>query len=215
LTIVLHPGQRSVRVLDGDLSEELLDAASAATVVAVDIETSGLDWTADDIASVQVAAPGGAIEIVRGIKAAGMPHRLVALLQSPDVLKVFHHAMFDLRFLRRAWGVSPARVSCTKVASKIADPEARIGHSLIDLLAHYLGVRIDKTEQRSDWSSAELSSAQIQYAANDVRYLPELLYAILNHLRRAKLEALALRCFDHIPTRVELEVRGFHDVFTY
>lgn len=214
MTIVLHRDERSVRVLNGDLSEELLDAAFAATVVAVDIETSGLNWTADDIASVQVAVPGGAIEIVR-VKGEGTPHRLVALLQSADVLKVFHHAMFDLRFLRCAWGISSARVSCTKVASKIADPEARVGHSLTDLLAHYLGVRIDKTEQRSNWSSAALSSAQVEYAANDVRYLPELLYAILNHLRRAELEHLAVRCFDHIPTRVELEVRGFQDVFTY
>lgn len=214
MTMVIHPDQPAIRVVDGDLSEELLNAACAATVAAVDIETSGLDWGADDIASVQVSVPDRVIEIVR-VEGDEIPFGLVSLLQSREVLKVFHHAMFDLRFLRRVWGVIPTRVSCTKVASKIADPEALIGHSLIDLLDHYLGVRIDKTEQLSDWSSAVLSSAQVQYAANDVRYLPELLYAILSDLRQEHLEDLALRCFEHIPTRVELEVRGLRDVFTY
>lgn len=205
----------TTHVVAGDVSEAFVKTAYDALVVAVDIETTGLDWANDIIASVQVAIPSGLTEIVRIDTMQIVPNRLVELLTSVEVLKIFHHAMFDLRFIRHTWSIRPVNVACTKVAAKLRHPAKLVGHSLVDLLAHYLGVEIDKSEQQSDWKAPELSAGQVDYAANDVRYLVPLLYALLSDLRRANLEELTLRCFDHIPARVELEVRGFADVFTY
>lgn len=214
MSLTLQTGEPGTRVVTGDVSEGLMAAAMEAVAVAVDIETSGLDWASDTIASVQLAVPSGPIEIVR-IDSVTVPHKLVDLLESVQCLKVFHHAMFDLRFMRQAWGIRASRIACTKVAAKLQDPSDAIGHRLINLLDHYLGVRIDKSQQVSDWLRPEWSAEQIVYAANDVRYLVPLLYALLSKLRRDDLERLALRCFEHIPTRVELEVRALGDVFAY
>ena len=83
------------------------------------------------------------------------------------------------------------------------------------LTKHFLGVTLDKKEQTSDWSAVNYTPAQIDYALNDVRYLPAL-YETMRHVLASKnLLRLAERCFAHIPTRVELELGGFGDVYTY
>jgi ribonuclease D len=204
-----------VSLVARDISDSLVDAAFSSLAVAMDIETTGLDWKKDRIASVQVAVPDGPIEIVRLDHDADVPANILALLGSRQVLKVFHHAMFDLRFIISRWDVLPQRIACTKVASKVIDPSGDVGHGLVDLARYYLGIEIDKSEQTSNWLSATLTPKQIAYAANDVRYLLPLLYALLSDLRQKGLEQLALHCFDHLPTRVELEVRELGDVFTY
>jgi ribonuclease D len=204
-----------VNVVADDISDNLLRAAFESLAVAVDIETTGLAWQSDTIASVQVALPEGPIEIVRIDPDGEAPGNIRTLIESSDIMKVFHHAMFDLRFMRVAWGVRGKRISCTKVASKIADPTGEVGHGLADIVCHYLGLTVDKSQQTSDWRTADLSPEQIEYAANDVRHLFPVLYALLSDLRHRDLETLALRCFDHLPTRVELDVRGLGDVFTY
>lgn len=204
-----------VSVVWHDTSDLLVEAASRSLVLGVDIETTGLDWKNDAVATVQLAVPDGPTEIVRLRESSERPLRLAKLLESPQVLKVFHHAMFDLRFMRFSWSVAAQRVACTKVASKILDPGGEIGHSLSDLVRHYLGVELDKNEQVSDWRAPHLSARQVAYAAGDVLHLPPLLYAVLSDLRQRELESLALQCFHHVPSRVELEVRGLGDVFTY
>ena len=40
---------------------------------------------------------------------------MLALLATPSVRKVFHHAPFDLRFLTGRWRATPRNVACTKV----------------------------------------------------------------------------------------------------
>ena len=87
-------------------------------------------------------------------------------------MKVFHHAPFDLRFMNHASGYRAASVRCTKVASKLLDPQApNQMHSLQTLAARYLGVHLAKGAVRtSDWSAA-LSAEQVAYAADDVIHL--------------------------------------------
>jgi len=101
------------------------------------------------------------------------------------------------------------------VAAKLTSTNGGTGCHLAGLLNHYLGIEILKTEQQSDWTSEILSASQVDYAANDVRFLDSLLSAIMSDLRVNGRLGLALRCFDHIPTRVELDVLGVDDPFTY
>jgi ribonuclease D len=122
--------------------------------------------------------------------------------------------VFDLSFYAAAWGACPAAVRCTKVASKVLEPGAG-NHSLAPLLDRWLGVRLDKTLQTSDWSAASLSEAQIRYAANDAEHLPALLAALSAALADTGRLDLVAACWDHLPTRARLESEGFGDVFAY
>jgi ribonuclease D len=199
-------------VLEADLNELAFERALLADLVAVDIETTGLDWRDDTIGTVQVHV-ADTTYIVR--PNGRIPYRLKAVIEDSAVCKVFHHAMFDLRFLAHHWGIVPARVACTKIASKLAEPDLPCAeHSLAPLLKRRLGVSLDKSPQTSDWTG-ELSETQLRYVADDVRFLPELYRRLDAELRERDLLDLRERCYTHLPTQVELEVGGFPDVFAY
>jgi ribonuclease D len=198
---------------DGDLGESFASRAYAVGSVACDTETSGLDWRTEKLAICQLALPTGEAAIVRLI-GARRPEALVRLMADPSVTKVFHHAMFDLRFMAAAWSFEPAAVVCTKIASKLLFPE-RTSHSLQPLLGELLGVAIDKSQQKSDWLSPQLTKEQVQYALGDVRHLHALYEKLCCNLRERNLMNLASRCYEHIPARVSLELRGYGDVYSY
>lgn len=202
-----------IHVLTGDLSNLQANLLVAAGTIACDIETTGLDWKSDRIASCQLHFPGGPVFVVRVQN--GVPSEIVRVLSNYKVRKVFHHAMFDLRFINHHWGVVPANVACTRIAAKLLDPGNQRSHSLKDILEQYLGVVISKSEQTSNWMSERLTDAQIRYAAADVRYLIPLLDVLEGSLRDIQLDDLALRCFEHVPVRVRLEILGYDDVYGY
>src|SRR4051794_39086238 len=83
-------------VLRGDLTEDLLVELSQAPRVAWDIETTGLDWRTERIGTCQLFAPEVGVVIVQANDE--VPDRLRQLLADPAILKVLHHAPFDLRF---------------------------------------------------------------------------------------------------------------------
>ena len=209
-------GAGALTVARGDLPAPLANRFAASPVVAWDIETSGLDWRTDVIGTCQLHADRvgtAVISIARG----EVPQSLAGLLADPAVVKVFHHAPFDLRFMTHAWNVQAVSVRCTKVASKLLDPgEPNEIHSLQSLAGRYLGVRLSKGAVRtSDWSAAVLSDEQVDYAARDVIYLPRLLGALRARLEANGLSGLYDQCCEFLPARVALELGGFPDVFAY
>jgi ribonuclease D len=203
-----------VGVHKDDLDEAFLQACLAADKVAWDIETSGLNWREDSIGTCQVAV-GPEIAVIQ-LSGWGPPPRLSALLEAPDVRKIFHHAPFDLRFMAYQWNVQPANIACTKIASKILDPHLPSSdHSLKPVLLRHLGVAISKEQQQSDWMARDLLGAQIRYAATDVEYLERLLDTLSEKAAKAGCSDLLDQSFQYLPTRVELDLRGIGDVFNY
>jgi len=192
-----------------------LDAALKCGTVAWDIETSGLDWRSERIALCQLLVKGHGLSIVKIKKKNKVPPNLATLLQDQSVQKIFHHAMFDLRFLCYHWNLTARNIACTKIAAKLLDPAKREGHTLSSLVQNFLGVTLDKSSRKSDWLTWGLSPEQWQYAGNDVKYLPDLLDVLLSELDRKDRRELALRCFAHIPTQVQLEIQGFRDIYGY
>jgi ribonuclease D len=199
----------------GDLPADLAVAYGRARRIAWDVETTGLDWRRDRLATCQVFAVdiGASVISVSGEK----PPRLMALLENPAVEKVFHHAPFDLRFMVHAWDAWPTSIRCTKVASKLLQPNAASeAHTLQHLAQRYLGVRLEKGPVRTgDWSAPELTPEQIAYATSDVVHLLALLDALQPPLRTAGLGKLYNDCCAFLPAHVRLETGGYPDVFAY
>lgn len=203
-----------IAVHRGDISESAYDEALSAGVVAWDIETSGLAWGSDRIGTCQIAI-GDRVDVVI-IDQSSLPERLKNLLADQRVTKVFHHAPFDLRFMCHQWAVHPENVACTKVASKILDPEIDgREHSLQPALLRHLGVRITKDQQVSDWLSSSLSPSQLRYAANDVVHLVRLYELLAQKCDEAGVGHELRESFAYLPTRVRLDLRGSCDVFAY
>jgi ribonuclease D len=204
----------ATQVLHGDLTADAYDRAVEAGRIAWDIETSGLEWAKERIGTCQIAVGDHVfIVVIEGERA---PKYLASLLEDDSVQKVFHHAPFDLRFMAHRWSVRPANVACTKVASKILNPELENReHSLKPVLRRYLDVEISKEQQISDWLAPSLTQAQLDYAAADVAYLLRLHTVLVDSCRAAGFEDELVASYRYMPTRVLLDLRGVGDVFAY
>jgi ribonuclease D len=197
-----------------DLPISALEKITADGIVACDIETSGLDWSSDQIGTFQLFGSTAGAYVVR--VNGQVPTRLTRLLADAHICKVFHHAPFDLRFILAQWNVRALNVKCTKIASKIVFAEApHDAHSLKPLLERVAQVEITKEARLSDWLSDELTEEQVEYAISDVVYLIPLLDALESLAASKGLLDLLHRCFTHIPTRAELDVRGYEDIYEY
>lgn len=203
-----------ITVVESDLPSCIAGELESSRAIACDIETSGLDWRNDEIGTCQLFAPAAGTVVVKAKK--GVPLNLKSLLESNSVEKVFHHAPFDLRFMLFHWGIHARSVTCTKVASRLISPDwDNEKHSLKPLLFHYLNICVDKSEQRSSWTDTHLTDAQLVYAAEDVRYLISLKECLEREIVNKGLEVLYRDCLSFLPSRIELEVGGWPDVFKY
>lgn len=72
----------------------------------------------------------------------------------------------------------PPHVFDTQLAATVLGYGDQIGYG--NLVKQCLDVDLDKAHARTDWRQRPLSSEQLEYAADDVRYLREL-YHQLNH----------------------------------
>ena len=90
-------------------------------------------------------------------------------------------------------------------------------HGLKELVRELLGQDISKQQQSSDWGGPDLSEAQRDYAASDVRYLHRLREELDRRLSREGRTALAQACFDFLPARAELDLAGWPetDIFAH
>ncbi len=93
------------------------------------------------------------------------------LLGIADNFKVFHAARQDLETLWPVCGGPASPLFDTQIAAALCGHDEQIGYAaLVDAL---LGVSLPKEHQRTDWARRPLDPAQLEYAANDVRYLCE------------------------------------------
>ena len=103
---------------------------------------------------------------------------LLELLLDPTIIKVLHAARQDLEiFHDLADGRVPAPVFDTQLAATLAGFGDQIGYA--ELVRRLLGVDLDKSQARTDWSARPLDPEQLSYAADDVRHLREV-YARLH-----------------------------------
>ncbi|MFG2018944.1 ribonuclease D [Actinomadura geliboluensis] len=204
----------SAVIVKGDISESAFQLLRGSDCIAWDIETSGLDWRTEKIGTCQIYAPETGV-IVTQISST-VPTYLRQLLIDPGVPKIFHHAIFDLRFMAHAWKAEPSNIRCTKVASKLLWPKIDSDqHSLKALLNRVLNVRISKAQRLTDWTSNTLTYAQIEYASGDVKYLPKLLETLQQEMRSAGLDDLFSKCMEFMPARVELDLGEWPDIYSY
>ena len=190
----------------GDLPDDL----DLGPVVAIDCETMGLNPHRDRLCVIQMSSGDGHAHLVQVAQGQTEAPNLCRMLEDPNVLKLFHFGRFDIAAMYNAFGALTAPVYCTKIASKLIRTYTD-RHGLKNLLQELLGIDISKHQQSSDWGAAELSQAQLDYAASDVLYLHQLRDMLNARLEREGRMELAQRCFDFLPTRAQLDLAGWPD----
>ena len=106
----------TIRLHNGDLPPHI----NFGSAVAIDTETLGLDVRRDRLCVVQLSSGDGSAEIVQIAPSQNRAPNLEKLLADPGVVKLFHFGRFDMAVLCQAFGIMPAPVYCTKIASKLA-----------------------------------------------------------------------------------------------
>jgi len=195
---------------------DLPDGLNLGPVVAIDCETMGLNPHRDRLCVVQMSGGDGDAHIVQVTKGQTEAPNLCAMLENPDVLKIFHFGRFDIAALYHAFGTLTAPVYCTKIASRLVRTYTD-RHGLKNLLQELLGIDISKQQQMSDWGAESLTTAQLDYAASDVLYLHQLMEQLNIRLAREDRAEFAQACFDFLPTRARLDLEGWPetDIFAH
>lgn len=189
---------------------DLPDGLDLGPIVAIDCETMGLHPHRDRLCVVQLSGGDGNAHMVQVAKGQTDAPNLCALLENPDVLKLFHFGRFDIAAMYNAFGALTAPVYCTKIASRLIRTYTD-RHGLKNLLQELLGIDISKQQQSSDWGTETLSDAQLDYAASDVLYLHKLREELNNRLEREDRAEIAQACFDFLPMRAKLDLAGWPD----
>jgi len=102
------------------------------------------------------------------------------LLLNPDIIKVFHAVHQDMEILSQEMGKMPAPIFDTQIAASVLGYGDQMGYAR--LVEQMLGVKLSKTQSRTDWTRRPLKKIQLEYAIDDVRYLAQIYPKMIEEL---------------------------------
>lgn len=155
-------------------TRELADAcgkAAATGVLALDTEFIWRRTYRPHLCILQFAGADGesfAVDCLSGLDTSPLAH----LVEDPSIAKVLHAAQQDLEHIRHFTGAFPRNVFDTQVAAAFAGFKANVG--LQKLLFDAINIGLPKTETLTNWMQRPLTSEQVEYALDDVRFLGRL-----------------------------------------
>lgn len=158
---------------DAEIEHAYMHLSSVETI-GCDTETSSLNSKYGKLLSVQFS--DGELNVLVPLSEGVALGRLVDLLTTSSITKVFHNARFDLDFLA-AVGVCVENVFDTMLAEKVLTRGANQSASLAETLYRYFAVDLEKshrTKFNKNWDGV-WTDELVHYALSDVAHLPSLM----------------------------------------
>ena len=137
--------------------------------LAVDTEADSFHHYREKVCLVQLSA-GDRHALVDPLSSVDV-RLLGPVLADPAIPKILHGADYDVRLLRRDFGLDLRGLFDTMIAARLTG-ESAVG--LAALLEKHLGVMLDKAHQKADWSKRPLPPVLRDYAVDDTRHLAAL-----------------------------------------
>ena len=175
--------------------EQLAALLADQPSVAMDTESDGFFRYRARLCLLQLAAPG--VEALVDTLADVDLRPLATVLSDPHREVIAHDAEGDLALLATA-GIVPGKLFDTAQAARL------VGGSqpgLATLAEAVLGIKMDKSEQRSDWGRRPLSEKQQHYALEDVRHLHTIRDHLIGQLTAAGRLDWAVQTFERVRLR--------------
>ena len=148
----------------GFLLDEVCRAVAASPWAAVDTEADSLHRFTEKLCLLQISTDCEDY-IVDPLVVSDLRVLTEQLSRRP---LIFHGADFDVRILKRAYPFSPVKMFDTLLAAQLLGYEKQ---GLAELASRHCQVMLSKVHQKADWSKRPLDEKQLEYAANDTRYL--------------------------------------------
>ena len=207
--------KKAINFCHNDLTKDLYDLYKKSSYLAVDTEAMGLIHGRDRLCLVQICNETNLTSCIKIELKTSFSPNLQNLFEDQKIKKIFHYARFDVAALKCNLGINTTNIFCTKIASKLARTYTN-KHGLKDLINELLGIELDKSSQSSDWGSTEdLTKNQLDYAANDVRYLIEAMHKLKAILERENRYELAQKCFETVSVHSDLDILKFSNIFEH
>src|SRR5688572_1276196 len=144
-------------------------------VVAVDIETTGLDPHTDVLLLVSFAIEGESFVVDFARVPVEACRYLAPIVSSPNIVKVLHNAVFDVKFLTPLIGAGFSNIHCTMIAEQLLKSGLLFsGFGLDDVAQRRLGVEMDKNIRKGFIGrdpADGFTTEELQYSATDVEVL--------------------------------------------
>ncbi|MBB3170607.1 ribonuclease D [Parvibacter caecicola] len=118
------------------------------------------------------------------------------LLEDQSIVKLFHAGGQDLEIIYRKLGVLPTPLFDTQIAASVLGHPQQIGYGA--LVAAMCGKALKKSDSFTDWSLRPLKESQLEYAADDVIYLPQVYRVMIEKLQAKGREQWLQAEFDEL-----------------
>lgn len=169
---------------DDALLNDFLEELAAVDTIALDTEFVREKTYYPQLCLIQIAA-GDSIACIDCLADIDLVPLYDSLLRD-DCAWIVHSSRQDLEVIYQHTQRLPPTLIDTQIATGLVGYAPQI--SLQDVVADTLGVELDKSHTRTDWSRRPLPAAAIEYARDDVRSLHALWDALA-----ARLDALGRR----------------------
>jgi DNA polymerase-1 len=203
-------------VTNADDLRHTCEEYSKLQAIGLDCETTDLDPYKGELRLIQLAAAADNIKLI-DLRNFPEPKTnpdldcLRDLLFSNRPTKVLHNAKFDAKWLRFHIGAELGGVFDTLLGSQIiAAGETDRRHNLADVTQEFLGIELDKSQQVSDWSVAELSPVQLEYGARDAAIVLPLREKMIERFKQDALLKVAQLEFECVMPVAMLELAGIN-----
>jgi DNA polymerase I-like protein with 3'-5' exonuclease and polymerase domains len=192
----------------GEKLSEALEIISGSKVLGVDTETTGLDPNRERIRLLQVAAEGKPVLVIDLFLIGSESIDKLKNIFNTESIKVFQNAKFDIGFLiANGFNFSGPIFDTMLAAQIVRDNDSPKSAGLESLVSYYLGLKLPKEEQRSDFSGT-LRNAQIEYAAKDAAVLLPLRERLIEEIKKNRLIEVCKLEFDCAFAVADMELTG-------
>jgi DNA polymerase I-like protein with 3'-5' exonuclease and polymerase domains len=198
-------GVHLVNTLDG--LQRIIERYQSTSVLAIDTKTTGLDPHSDQVRLIQLAAADCPVTVIDCAAFSQADLQPLSQLFQSESEKVFQNASFDLQMLKATGLEVKGKIFDTIIASQLIDAGLSKSHKLEAIAHRYLGIELDKSEQKSSWKGG-LTQSQIDCAARDAAVLLPLRDSLAAKLEEKGLTDTASLEFRTIPAVAEMEWNG-------
>ena len=150
--------------------EYVAEYCASKLVLGVDTETEGLDFTCKKMIMFQIGDEETQFVIDTRVVSI---EPLRDVLESKEIVKIFHNAKFDYKFIKKWGDIDCEGIYDTFLTEIVITCGKKSGYGLKDLCKRYLNVELNKDvrNQFIGLTGQPFKSDQIVYGAKDVEYL--------------------------------------------
>lgn len=210
----------AIHVVTRERYNQMVAAVQSSRLVAIDLETTGLDPLRDSILLLALCTQDSRRWVV-AFSDFGFCNSLRQEIAAPGKVLIAHNANFEYRFLR-THQCEVQQWWCTQVAEGLIQAGLREGATedgddrvpLSEVRQKYLGLSTDKSLQTSfvgeNPAAFQPTEAQVLYAAQDVEGLHQVMEAQVRVLSREGMLRVARLEMAVLPALADMELSGFY-----